>query len=256
MRSTQLFRLFLLSLTTLVLFSCKDEKEEFQAEPLTDYLALEPGKFITYRIDSLVFVDFQRNPEIHSYQVKHVVDALVTDALGRPSYRIYRYLNNEDGTDNWQPNGTYFITALSDQIELVEDNLRFIKLHAPLREGTSWKGNSYLPTDPYEPFGFNFSNDDDMQNWDFYFQFFESSVSINGETYNDVYTVEQQDDFSNVPISDPLSYGYKNRSVEKYSKGIGLVYREYELWEYQPNLSGPDPYYSGFGVTMWMIDHN
>ena len=45
-------------------------------------------------------------------------------------------------------------------------------------------------------------------------------------------------------------------SVEKYSKTIGLIYRQFILWEYQPNPSGPDPYNTGFGVTMWMIDHN
>jgi hypothetical protein len=256
MSTPSISRFLVLLAIVFGLFSCSDEKEEFMTEPLSDYLPLEPGKYITYRIDSLVFVDFQRNPEVHSYQVKHVIDAELTDNLGRPSFRVYRYLNDENASGQWIPNGTYFITPLADQIELVEDNLRFIKLHAPLREGTSWKGNAYLPTDPYDPFGYNFSNDDDMHNWDFYYDLFEPSYSVNGETYTDVYTVQQQYDFSNVPIADQLSYGYINRSAEKYAKGIGLVYREYEMWEYQPNLSGPDPYYTGFGITMWMIDHN
>jgi len=35
-----------------------------------------------------------------------------------------------------------------------------------------------------------------------------------------------------------------------------MVYRKYELWEYQPNISGPNPYSTGFGITLWMIDHN
>ena len=256
MRTLPLIRLIVPLLTSFILFSCSEEKEDFQTEPLSDFIPLQPGKSITYRVDSLVFVDFQRNPEVHSYQIKHVVDAEVTDAQGRPSYRVYRYLNDINASGSWEPDGTYYITALPDQIELVEDNLRVIKLHAPLREGTSWRGNSYLPTNPYDPFGYNFSNDDDMQNWDFMIQFYEPSLTVNGQTYTDVYSIEQQDDFSNVPISDPLSYGYKNRAVEKYARGIGLVYREFEMWEYQPNLSGPDPYYTGFGVTMWMIDHN
>lgn len=256
MRFNFTLRIFGALFMCLSLFSCKDEKEEYVTEPLSDYMPLEAGKYITYRLDSLVFVDFQRFPEIHKYQVKHVVDAETTDNLGRRSYRIYRFLNNENGTGEWVPDGTYFITPLEHRVEVVEDNLRMIKLQSPIREGTSWKGNTYLPHDPYDPFGYNFSNDDDMQNWEFYFQLFESSTTVNDQTYNDVYSIEQQNDFSNVPIADPLSYGYKNRAAEKYARGIGLVYREYEMWEYQPNLSGPDPYYSGFGVTMWMIDHN
>ncbi len=31
----------------------------------------------------------------------------------------------------------------------------------------------------------------------------------------------------------------------------------YEMWEYQPNTGGSGgPYKTGFGITMWMIDHN
>ena len=43
----------------------------------------------------------------------------------------------------------------------------------------------------------------------------------------DVFTVEQQDETQNVPNTDPTSYASQARSVEKYSKDIGLVYREY-----------------------------
>lgn len=256
MRFLSTTRLTILALATCSLFSCKSKTEELLTEPLADYAPLTVGKYITYRIDSLVFVDFQRYPEIHSYQVKHVVDAEITDNLGRKSYRVYRYLNNINGTGEWAANGSYFITPGENQLEVIEDNLRIIKLHAPLREGYSWKGNTYLPTDPYDFYGFNFSNDDDIKDWDFYYTPQESSFSYQGQEYTDLFTVEQQDDLSNVPVDDPDSYGYRSRSVEKYSKNIGLVYREYELWEYQPNLSGSDPYYTGFGITMWMVDHN
>ena len=43
------------------------------------------------------------------------------------------------------------------------------------------------------------------------------------------------------------------RSWKIYSKNIGLVYRKFELWEYQ---TSPNTHYTGFGITMWMIDHN
>ncbi len=60
----------------------------------------------------------------------------------------------------------------------------------------------------------------------------------------------------NVPITNPAGYASITRVVEKYSKNIGLVYREYKLWEYQPNTGGPGGYQNGFGIKMWMIDHN
>jgi len=96
-----------------------------------------------------------------------------------------------------------------------------------------------------------------MADWDFRYDGGLSSFSYNGKNYTDVLTVEQADEAFNAPVTVPTAYGARSRSVEKYSKSIGLVYRRYDLWEYQPNTGGAGgPYYTGFGVTMWMIDHN
>jgi hypothetical protein len=72
-----------------------------------------------------------------------------------------------------------------------------------------------------------------------------------------VVTVEQIDEAFNVPITNPGFYASRSRAVDRYAKGIGLVYKELELWEHQPNTGGAGgPYKTGFGITMWMIDHN
>ncbi len=247
------YRLILIASLLIFLSSCTDKKEEFVTEPLSDYLPLQPGKYITYRIDSLVFTNFDRDIETHSYQVKHVVDAEIKDNLGRPSYRIYRFLRNADGTGEWASNGSYFVTPLPDQVEVVDDNLRFIKLHAPLREGYTWEGNKYLHLDPYPSTGLS---DGFLENWDYFYDSFSSSFEYNGYEYKDVWTVEEKDDSQNFPVTDPDFYGSKSRGVEKYAKNIGLVYREFMIAQYEPNTSGPNPYYKGFGITMWMIDHN
>ncbi len=248
-------RLLLMAFAASLFFSC-NEKEEFTTETLADYLPLSVGKYITYRIDSMVFTNFGRNTEIHKYQVKHEVNALITDNLGRPAYRIFRFIRDTAGLQSWQPAGTYYITPLDDQVEISEDNLRFIKLHMPFREGFTWKGNKYLPSDPYGSI-FNFSNDDNMSDWDFYYDGQPGSFTYKGINYPNVYSIEEVDEAFNVPISSPTSYAARSRSVEKYQKNIGLVYREYELWEYQPNTGGQGgPYKTGFGITMWMIAHN
>ena len=167
MRLFYVVRLCLLAFVSIAFFSC-NEKEEFTTAPLADYLPLTAKKYITYRLDSTVFTNFGRSTEIHKYQVKHQIDTMITDNLGRPSYRVYRFLNDSAATQAWQPAGSYLITALADQVEVVEDNLRFIKMHLPIRNGFSWKGNKYLPADPYGPL-FSFSNDDSMEDWDFYY---------------------------------------------------------------------------------------
>ncbi|MBI5856049.1 MAG: hypothetical protein HZB42_00220 [Sphingobacteriales bacterium] len=258
MRFPSLSRIFIAAIFASVLFSC-NKKEDFVSEDVKDYLLITPGKYITYRLDSMVFTNFGTTTEIHKYQVKHVVDALITDNLGRPGYRVYRFIRDSVDATSWTPaqpwtnSGTYFITPLTDQVELIEDNLRIIKLHMPVRESFSWKGNKYLPTDPYGQY-YGFSNDDNMADWDFYYDGGSTSFSYKGNNYSNVYSIEEADESFNVPITIPTAYAAKSRAVEKYSKNIGLVYREYELWEYQPPPVGP--YKTGFGVTQWMIDHN
>ena len=248
-------RLSLAALVIVAFISC-NEKEDFTSESIADYYPTIVGKYITYRIDSMVFTNFGRNTEIHKYQVKHQVDALITDNLGRPAYRVYRYIRDTAGTLPWQASGSYFVTVLDDQLEVSEDNLRFIKIHLPIRDGFSWKGNKFLPDNAYGSL-FNFSNDDNMEDWDYYFDGNASSFSYRGNNYNNVYSVEEADESINVPIVSTSSYAARSRAVEKYAKNIGLVYREYEIWEYQPNPGGSGgPYKTGFGITMWMIDHN
>jgi hypothetical protein len=258
MRLQSLTRFSILAIAVITLFSC-NKKEEYVSDKLSDYIPLVPGKYITYRLDSMIFTNFGRTTEVHRYQVKNVIDALITDNIGRPSYRVFRYLRDSLGTTPWQLAGTFFITALADQLELIEDNLRFIKLHLPIQDAFSWKGNKYLPSGVNAPYYqlFDFNNDDNMENWDYYYDGVPASFSYRGNNYSNVQTVEEADEIFNVPITVPTAYAARTRAVEKYSKNIGMVYREYELWEYQPNTGNPaGPFKTGFGITLWMIDHN
>lgn len=263
MRISLLASCTILALVVCGVFSCKKKVEviddtDYQKERLTELIMpLQAGKYITYRVDSTVFTNFGRTTEIHKYLVKHVVNAAITDNLDRPSIRVYTYITDTAGTQPWQPNGAYFITVLDDHVEVIEDNLRVIKLHTPVRDGNKWKGNSYLGDDPYGSI-YGFSNDDNMGDWEFYFDGgLQSLLTIQGKTYNDVYTVQEEDESD--PVTSPSDYGSLNFAKEIYSKNIGLVYRELTMWEQQPNFTPPntyDPYRIGFGIKMWMVDHN
>src|SRR5258708_32183259 len=94
MRITLLTRLIGLTLSVVLIFSCGKKTEEYQSEPLSNYYPLSVGKYITYRLDSTVFTNFGHNTVVRKYQVKHVIESSTTDNLGRPSYRIYRYIRD------------------------------------------------------------------------------------------------------------------------------------------------------------------
>lgn len=242
-------------LPAFFLFSCKEEFEDFKVESPADYsISLQQGKYITYRLDSLVFTQQGRSEETHSYQEKHLVDVPITDNLNRPSFRVYRSIRDLAGTQPWRPSGSYFIIPLQNSVEVIEDNLRTIKLISPIKEGTTWKGARFFGTEPYSSL-YNFSNDDNIADWDFTIDSTNQTVVLNAQTINDVVSLTAINESLNVPITDAKSYASKSLLQEKFAKGIGLIFQEYILWEYQPNLNGT-PYKTGFGVKRSMIDRN
>jgi hypothetical protein len=247
--------LTILFFSALIFSSCEKETEELIMEDSSEYQPLSVGQFITYRLDSTVFVNFGRDEETHSFQEKHVIDAEVTDAQGRPAFRVFRFTRDTAGLQSWKTAGTYFITLSDNTVEITENNLRSLRLVDPLKLDFEWKGNRYLPT---EPFGniYNFSNDDYMYDWDFIYEYKDEALQLKNHLVENVLTIKHIDESINVPISSPSAYASINYAVDKYAKGLGLVYQEMIMWEYQPNPGGPSGYKTGFGVKRSMIDHN
>jgi hypothetical protein len=101
---------------------------------------------------------------------------------------------------------------------------------------------------------FDFSNDEDMNEWEYTYQDVGASLTLENKNYDNTISVLQIADSANLPIQAfvPASKSYW---IEKYAKGVGLVYKEVELWEYQPptTVSG---YRHGYGLKLTIIDHN
>jgi DNA modification methylase len=65
--------------------------------------------------------------------------------------------------------------------------------------------------------------------------------------YNNTNTTFDKD-----PYITELPFGSTTYSIEKYANGIGLVYKEMIMWDYQPSSASK----TGFGIKLTMIDHN
>ncbi len=254
----------LFTLLVLVLFiGCTKETETCNTDSLSSYLPLQTGKYITYRLDSTVFTQSGRKEETHTYQEKLEVAAQLTDNLGRPSYRLDRYIRDSAGQNAWSHAGATFITPLTNNIEVINDNLRVLKLTLPVKEGNTWKGFRYVssgttnePEGPYHSlYEFNDDNHIHLNDWDLTYGTKDERLTLNGQTIDSVVTVLGPDEASNAPVADPNSFGSRTYLADKYAKNIGLVYQELIMWEYQPNPNGT-PFKVGFGVKRSMIDHN
>jgi hypothetical protein len=238
-----------LSIIILAAVSCS-KTEKFPSAELSEYMNLQVGKYIRYRLDSTKFINFGQKDTILKYQAKEVIDAAITDNLGRPSWRIIRYLSDTSGTAPWVPSATYMITPVRETVEVLENNLRFQKLKLPVNEGFNWKGNSAIDT---------YSSNSEvrfMDDWDYTYENVSSSFTVwNNKVVDKTISVNQRDEIIGIP-SDPAVYSEKTFSKEVYGEGIGLIYRDFLHWEYQPT-NGQNPGYKvGYGIKMVMIDHN
>ena len=249
MKKVFLSSLFI-GLIVLGISSCS-KKDDYSSEPLEDYMQLAVGKFVRYRLDSMKFINFGQQDTIIKYQAKDVIDAAITDNLGRPSWRVVRYLSDTTGQAPWTPTATYMITPLRETIEVIENNLRFMKLKLPIKEGYNWKGNSYISAFSVDP-NWELRYYDD---WDYMYE--NVGADFNGGIGNveNTITVNQRDEMIGIP-NDPQAYSEYNYSQEVYGKGIGLVFRNFIHWEYQPPAGGNQGFKTGYGIKLVMIDHN
>lgn len=237
--------LLLAIITTVVFSACKKSTEVLEPNTVSEYYPLQVGKYVTYNLDSTVFINFGTKDTIMKYQVKHVVDAEITDNLGRPAYRIIRYIRKTPA-NAWVADNTFMAVGTEFTMEFIENNMRFIKLKGPVRDGYTWKGNSYI----------NLGTDYRyLEDWDYTYDSVNVSATIGTFTLDSTLKVDQRDEVIGNP-GDPNSYSEINNGSEKYAKGIGMVYRDFLHVEYQPPTPGRGAYRLGYGVRLTMIDHN
>ncbi|XVJ65139.1 MAG: hypothetical protein HEQ40_02820 [Lacibacter sp.] len=245
----------------LLVASCTKKTETLDTLTLEELMPVKKGKFITYRVDSLIFFNGGKAEKINSYQVRHQFDSLGVDNLNRPMWIVNTYINDSSASGSWTPNGQYTVTFVDNKrAEVNENNLRVIKLYLPVKESFTWLGNSYLPDKPYASYGTNLN----ISLWNFSYDAINQTERIGNQTINDVTTVLHINESRGVPLVDNTKYASQERSLEKYAKNIGMVYREHYVWENQPNerTSGTppvttfDPRLVGFGIKMWMVARN
>jgi len=244
--------LFISLFLILLITACK-KTLTYKTDKLTDYMNLQPGKSITYRLDSTTFTFFGTIRTVTSYIVQDVIDTIIEDNLGRPTWRVFRYINDTALSQSWANLETYTITPTIQTTEVMENNLRYIKLSLPLNDGFSWQGNSYIA-----PTGDN--NDPDpnyMIGWNYTYDSIGASYNTLAGAIPNTLIVRQDDEYQ-PDSTDIFSTSFRTYSVEVYAKGIGLVYKDFIHWFYEPPGSNGNAagYKTGYGIRLNMLDHN
>lgn len=235
-------------LCMLLFASCKKSSEELQVTPISDYAPLIVGKYITYSLDSLLYTGFGTSETHRFYDVKLQVSDSLTDNLGRKAFRITHYIRPQ-GTGSFSPDNTFMAVNTGNGYEFTENNLRYLKLVLPIKDGITWKGNSFIYANAPAPPGASLSYLDD---WDYVYDSTGLSAKVNGVTFPNTITVHERDLSEGLPITGFTTYAQRDFSKAIYAKGIGMIYREFLHYEYQQNTTS----FTGYGVKYTMIDHN
>jgi len=240
---------FVLVAVSFAVISCSKKTEEFNTATVTDYFPLEVGRTLTYRLDSTIPAPFGTSLIKRYYLAKDSIEHKFTDNQNRASYRIFRYLRDTLQTKPWTYNSTFYATIGTDgkSIEYNDNNLRFLKLRAPITNGFSFKGNSQINTASGGQFYY-------LDDWNYTYESTGEPYTVRRGTFDTTVTVNQVN-LMDPEVFDPSRYNSKTFSKEVYAKGVGLIYREMLYYIYQ--TTPPPAYYTddSFGVTMNLVDY-
>lgn len=209
-------------LVVLSLFfqSCrKSETEDLTTDFGYQYFPLETGLEYIYRVDSIVFREGVDRVLADTNRI--FFRELITDSLPDRTFRIERY-ESLTAEGPWRIAKVFTAARTDRQAFRIEDNLRFVKLIFPLREGVQWDGNRFLPG----IINFEGSSRDVniFKEWNYRVSAVEVPETVAGQSYPAVTTIQQADFETNIDL---------RRAVEKYAKNVGLVSREWFILDTQ-----------------------
>jgi hypothetical protein len=233
-------RYTILSFLIIIIYSCNKNNPLITDTP-ADYYPMHVGNYIIYRMDSLKFVNVGSQDSVISYHAKEVVDDTITDNLGRLSYRVIRYLSDTNEIAEWTPSIAYMVTPLPGSVEVVENNLRFIKMITPVQDGITWLGNAYIDTksdDSPVPY---------MDGWNYIYSSTGMPFNVLAGTVPMSVIVNEANNVSGLGDS---SYTQTIFSEEVYGKNIGLIYKRFLYSVYPAGAT------IGYGLTFNMVSHN
>jgi hypothetical protein len=199
--------IFLFTLFFGVVFvSCKKDVDTGETTNLGyNYFPDDIGRYVIYEVDSTWQDDESNIDTAFRYLLKEVIESVFIDNSGRPTLRIERYkkmYNPSIPYDSmtWMGPKVWYANITSSTAEKVEENIRYIKLIFPSKEGKEWDGNTFnsLGQKYYEIISI------------------DEPETINSVYCDSVVTVKQ---FEQI---DFIEHIYE---VEKYARNVGLIYK-------------------------------
>jgi hypothetical protein len=199
------FLFLMLCLVAMCFNSCKEDAIIAPEIAYTQYFPDKVGAYVLYDCDSIVYNDFNGALDTFRFQIKEYYQSAFTDNSGRNAIRIERK-KREDST-SWFIKDVWSLAKTSKQVEKVEEDVRYIKLNFPVKQGKAWNINALNSLDAREveyqevhkPFSTGVLN-------------FDSTITVVN--------------------TDPVNLISEFRNTEVFAVNIGLVYKRFVDVEY------------------------
>jgi hypothetical protein len=229
----------------LILAGCKKDTSGLTINYQYNYYPIDSGHSITYNVDSVTFnydgINYIR--DTNAYQMLAYFGDTIHDLLDSVNFRVYYSTRPNSGASWGSQYGTYGFRTLTN-LQVVENDLRFIKLIFPPQQNASWNGNLYigtLPSDPGDPYSTFYT-------WNYNFENCDTTIVIGNQTYNNCIVVSEVNNVNAIS---------KVVRTEIYAPNVGMVYQEWEALQNTANITlGWDTgATSGFSIHMWAVSH-
>jgi len=164
-----------------------------------NYFPLEVGSFRVYDVEEINYTVLA--VDTFNYQLREIVSRKAVDITGDSVFIIYRE-SRSDELEAWQLDSVWTARLTGTAAVMVENNVSFLKMVFPIRNDSTWDGNSLNVKSP------------EFYRYD---TFFPDTV-LNDTTYMDLVKVIQSDQGEDF-------LGRDDR-MEIYVQDIGLLIKE------------------------------
>ena len=211
--------LFILFISVL-LFSCKKDNNDYVTPDIGQgYSGLELGSYVEYDVDSFFYDDFTGTIDTSIFKIKEVVAESYIDLEGDEAFKIHRYKKDND-TTAWFLKDVWSAKLTSTNYQKTEENVKFVRLIFPVREGSLWNGNAM----------------NNLSGREYKYTTIDAVENIGGNALTKVLTVYQLENLNLIE---------QQQFIEKYAKSVGLVYKK-NMDLVRDNLSSS---WRGYDVT-------
>ncbi|MDJ1501500.1 hypothetical protein [Xanthocytophaga agilis] len=184
----------------IIFWGCNSSEETPSPTRLGyDFYPLEVGQYAVYDIFEVKYQIYTK-PDTHTYQVKELVYDTITDLTNEPAFILYRY-SRANSSSTWELDSAWLTKRTSYVALRKENNVDYVRLSFPLKEGLKWNGNQYnsYGEEMYEASSF------------------DQPYQVLDSTYDKTVTILQRDEVNAV---------LKDRRMDVYARNTGLIYKE------------------------------